>query len=96
MFNWSRTMEIVCDAPAYPIVVACKRIGLDRPEDVRWLKMDHYLNGQQRWSERLRRQPIKSLLGSAIPTRPPAPALPSCPCWKNARSRSTLVRKFPT
>ncbi len=65
MFNWSRTMEILCDAPAYPIVVACKRIGLERPEDVRWLKMDHFLNGHQSWRERLRRQPFKALLGLA-------------------------------
>jgi len=63
MFNWSSSMEIVCDAPAYPIVVACKRIGLEKPEDVRWLKMGHFLGGQHSWRERLRRQPWRALLG---------------------------------
>ena len=32
-------IEICCDAPPYAIVQACRRIGLQRPEDVRWLRM---------------------------------------------------------
>jgi hypothetical protein len=31
-------IEIVCDAPPYPIVRACTRLGLVRPLDVRWCR----------------------------------------------------------
>ena len=36
-------LEVVCDAPSYPIVQACSMIGLERPEDVRWWKVTHFL-----------------------------------------------------
>jgi hypothetical protein len=36
-------MEVICDAPPYPIVQACNAIGVEAPEDVRWIKMSHYL-----------------------------------------------------
>lgn len=29
-------LEVICDAPPYPIVEASKRIGYERPADVRW------------------------------------------------------------
>ena len=36
-------MEVICDAPPYPIVQACNAIGIEGSEDVRWIKMSHYL-----------------------------------------------------
>ena len=36
-------LEIVCEAPPYYIVQACWQIGLERPEDVRWLEVTHVL-----------------------------------------------------
>ena len=39
-------INICCDAPPYPIIEACKRIGLERPEDVRWCRMRHFMNGE--------------------------------------------------
>ena len=32
-------LEFVCDAPAYPVVQACNRLGLESPEDVRWCRL---------------------------------------------------------
>jgi hypothetical protein len=36
-------LEIVCDAPPYPVVRVCRQIGLECPEDVRWCRADHFL-----------------------------------------------------
>jgi hypothetical protein len=36
MFGWTADIDLNCDAPAYPVVRACKSVGIDRPEDVRW------------------------------------------------------------
>jgi hypothetical protein len=36
-------LEIDCDAPPYYIVQACWQIGVETPEDVRWLEAGHLL-----------------------------------------------------
>lgn len=41
-----KALELDCDAPPYYIVQACSHIGLERPEDVRWLESTHVLAGQ--------------------------------------------------
>lgn len=33
-------LEIVCDAPPYPVVKACAGLGFDAPLDVRWCRVD--------------------------------------------------------
>jgi hypothetical protein len=33
-------LEVICDAPPYPIVQACNAIGIETPEDVRWAKIN--------------------------------------------------------
>jgi hypothetical protein len=38
-------IEIDCDAPPYPIVQACRRLGLRDPEDVRWCRMSRGPSG---------------------------------------------------
>lgn len=40
------TLEVHCDAPPYPIVLACNAIGIEKPEDVRWIKIDHNVDGE--------------------------------------------------
>jgi len=35
-FDWFETLDIECDAPPYPIVGACRKLGFQSPEDVRW------------------------------------------------------------
>jgi hypothetical protein len=41
IFHRSYPIQIQCDAPCYPIVQACRTIGMQAPEDVRWCRIDH-------------------------------------------------------
>src|SRR5689334_4778315 len=38
-------LEITCDAPPYPVVRACQRLGVQTPEDVRWCRLSSFLHG---------------------------------------------------
>ena len=35
-------IAVCCDAPSYSIVRACQRVGIQSPEDVRWLRMSTF------------------------------------------------------
>jgi hypothetical protein len=50
MADEASQFTIDCDAPAYSIVHACQRVGLESPEDVRWCRVSHFrkLAGQRR------------------------------------------------
>ena len=39
LFDWFSTIAVECDAPAYPIVQACRKVGFCSPEDVRWCRV---------------------------------------------------------
>jgi hypothetical protein len=39
MFSWPQPPHIEYDAPPYSIVRACRLIGLQSPEDVRWCRL---------------------------------------------------------
>jgi hypothetical protein len=41
-------IDIQCDAPPYPVVRACERLGLRTPQDVRWSRVNRFalLGGQ--------------------------------------------------
>ncbi len=38
-FDQPEPLELECDAPPYPIVRACRRLGFRTPEDVRWCRL---------------------------------------------------------
>jgi hypothetical protein len=38
-------LDIQCDAPPYHIVKASSEVGIEAPEDVRWFRLSHYLDG---------------------------------------------------
>jgi hypothetical protein len=42
-------LEIDCDAPPYPIVRACRKLGLSEPEDVRWCRRSHQTRRRHSW-----------------------------------------------
>jgi len=42
-------IEVQCDAPSYPVVRACRRVGIEAPEDVRWFRMSQFLTQAGRW-----------------------------------------------
>ncbi len=35
-------IDIHCDAPPYPVVRACQRVGLRSPQDVRWCRVNRF------------------------------------------------------
>jgi hypothetical protein len=49
MSNQLGPLEVECDAPAYPIVHACRHVGIRNPEDVRWCQMGHFLGQTEGW-----------------------------------------------
>ena len=44
-----KPIEIVCDAPPYPIVRACRDVGFGSPEDVRWCRPSRLLEARDVW-----------------------------------------------
>jgi hypothetical protein len=42
-------LEIECDAPSYSIVCACRELGLESPEDVRWRRLSRF---RREWKDR--------------------------------------------
>lgn len=75
-------IDVYCDAPPYSIIQACNRIGLERPEDVRWCRMSHYLSEESHGDSL--GQSWKTVFGTTKPTRllcgcrQPLPPLEKC------------------
>jgi hypothetical protein len=38
-----KSMDIICDAPRYEVVRACRFVGIQTPEDVVWREVHRYL-----------------------------------------------------
>jgi hypothetical protein len=57
------TLEVECDAPPYPIVRACRKLGLDRPEDVRWSRKSNHGHRHHGWIQYLTSPLWDHLLG---------------------------------
>lgn len=57
MANQLGPIEVQCDAPPYAIVRACQWLGFQTPEDVRWCRIDHFLEAQADWRVILQCQP---------------------------------------
>jgi hypothetical protein len=56
-------IEIQCDAPPYSIIQACQWVGIERPEDVRWSRMSHFLSEDNERHELFNVHAWKSFLG---------------------------------
>lgn len=67
-------LEIECDAPSYPIVRACRRLGMESPEDVRWARLSRFRYRHHGWMGRLARRTFGALFGRRDP------AEESCSC----------------
>lgn len=39
-------LEINCDAPPYPVVTSCVKLGVEKPQDVRWLGTSEQIEGE--------------------------------------------------
>ncbi|HTU19745.1 MAG TPA: hypothetical protein VMG10_16910 [Gemmataceae bacterium] len=42
-------LEVECDAPPYPIVRACRKLGMSSPEDVRWCRKSRQARRHRGW-----------------------------------------------
>lgn len=60
-------IEVYCDSPSYAIVRGCHQIGIRNPEDVRWLRMSHFLSEEGSWRGFFNLQSWKSFLGKSKP-----------------------------
>lgn len=67
MANRLGPIEILCDAPPYSVVKACRTLEMRSPEDVRWCRMSYFMNRQPGWRDVLSRQSWKSILGMNQP-----------------------------
>jgi hypothetical protein len=56
-------IDVYCDAPAYPVVRACRRIGILAPEDVRWCRITHFLSRSEGWKGLFHPGTWRKLLG---------------------------------
>jgi hypothetical protein len=93
-------IEVYCDAPPYPIIQACNRIGLHRPEDVRWCRMSHLLDGQDDQGEAVGSHGWRMLLGnkpsSSCDCGHPLPVLEKCTfTFITGREVSYLIGQCP-
>jgi hypothetical protein len=62
MANQMGPFDISCDAPPYSVVTACRRLGFQEPEDVRWCRLRQVLDAPaQEWDE-LKRHPWNLLI----------------------------------
>jgi hypothetical protein len=62
--------EISCDAPPYEIVQGCQGAGFRSPLDVRWVRMNRFLNDRAACRQSVWHQPWKTLLGLGPPRTP--------------------------
>ncbi len=58
-------IEVYCDAPPYPVVRACRRVGIRAPEDVRWCRLSHFLSQVAGWKGLFHPFTWKKILGHA-------------------------------
>lgn len=59
-------LEIECDAPSYPIVRACRKLGVESPEDVRWCRMSRR-KGHHSWMNFFASHTWRHWLGKSQP-----------------------------
>ncbi len=49
MSSYLGPLQVECDAPPYPIVRACRKLGMNEPEDVRWCRKGHHSRRSHGW-----------------------------------------------
>jgi hypothetical protein len=74
MANQLGPLDISCDAPPYSVVTACRRVGFEDPEDVRWCRLNQIMDTPSDEWEMLKRHPWRLLIRMA------SPDVKSCRC----------------
>ena len=83
-------IEVTCDAPSYPVVRACRRVGIRAPEDVRWWRMSHFLSQAAGWKGLFHAATWKNLL------RRPQPDERTCTCGAKLPTAERVTFTFTT
>lgn|SRR6185437_8229587 len=84
------TLEFECDAPPYPVVRACRKLGIRSPEDVRWSRMSHHQKRSHGWMSFLAGQAWGRLLGRGQPEQS------ACTCGRPVPELDTYSFTFQT
>jgi hypothetical protein len=71
-------LDVPCDAPPYQVVKACRGLGFQAPEDVRWTRLSRALPEEPSWAKFLPRVAAELLL-----RRWPARGAASCSCGRD-------------
>ena len=77
-------LEFECDAPPYPIVRACRKLGMSDPEDVRWCRKSRHARRHHGWIHFLASPIWGRLLGrtdAETPTCVCGQPLPEIDCY---------------
>jgi hypothetical protein len=74
-FDQPESVEPDCDAPPYPIVRACRRLGFRSPEDVRWCRITPSGPAAARQRSMFSLEGLKSIFA-----KPEPPRGPTCVC----------------
>jgi hypothetical protein len=92
MFGFSRmgAFEINCDAPSYKVVQACRRIGFENPEDVRWCRRSEFVHHAEGWRGLFHSETWKRLLGG------PRSQHQCCSCGHKLPSLDRVTFTFTT
>lgn len=83
-------LEVECDAPPYPIVRACRKLGIYEPEDVRWCRKGHQLRRHHSWIHFLASPIWGRLLGKE------QAGLSHCTCGKSLPLMDSYAFTFQT
>ena len=67
MSNRLGPLDVRCDAPSYKIVQACRKVGIRNPEDVRWVRMSHFLTEPPPWKGLFHYETWKQILARTPP-----------------------------
>lgn len=59
-------IEVQCDAPSYQVVKASQRVGIQNPEDVRWLRLGQFLRQPVTWKGLFHPATWKQLFGGKV------------------------------
>lgn len=85
-------LELECDAPPYAIVRACRKVGLERPEDVRWCRKSRHAKRNHGWITFLASPIWGRLLGRADEADEPH----ACNCGQNLPELESYAFTFQT
>jgi hypothetical protein len=78
-------IDLACDSIPYPLVKACRQVGFQDPEDVRWCRVSHIRKRHPSWRDFFHLGTWKALFGRGRATGP------SCTCGQELPELATYA-----